>query len=323
MNNVDDYCPPFEDMVAWLERYKADSRKSWSAISADSGIPPGTLSGVKANNYPGNPDNIARRLYQFKQKVESQAARQHLVLDGPRFVETPSARRILFLLEVAQLGRITVAAMGPGTSKSMSADHYRSSMGGTVWLVTLRKSNGHLAGMIREVVAAMGLMTKTSYTSQLSAHVVEHVRNKRGLIIVDEANHADLEALEELRGWHDETGVGIMLLGNEELMLRIRGSRNRHAYARLSSRIANYHIQDLPLESDITTYLDAAEIVETDMRRQLIEVGLSPGSGGLRDVHMVLETANMLAIGDDTVLTAKHIEEAIRSRATSTMRRAA
>lgn len=327
MNDPKDIPIDFHEMLAWLMGHKARNNLSWSVLAQQSGIPQGSLSSISSPTWKGNKQQRANELYQFRQKVESQAARTRFMLDEMKFVETPTARRIQFLLDVAQGGprggRITVAAMGPGTGKTMTAQHYKASMGGTVWIATMRQSTSSVAGMIRQVMSAMALSSKTGWTQQMSAHIADHVRGRDGLLIVDEANHLGWEAHEELRGLHDATGVGIALLGNEELMMRIKGNKDRHAYARLSSRIANYHIQDLPSEGDITAYLDAMKIDDGVMRRPLIDVGLSVSHGGLREVQMILESANMLAIGDESEISPKYIEQAMSMRATQTMRRAA
>lgn len=320
MTNPDDMPIDLDDMIAWIVEYKERHGLSWEALGKASGIPGGTLGPVCNGNYGGDHAEQARRIFRFKQQVESQEARQLAALERPRHIDTPTARRIQFLLEIAQMGRITVGALGPGTGKTITAETYTHSMSNNVWLVTMRQSTRTVSAMIGQVLTAMN-MAKSGWATQRSTQVIEHVRGRQGLIIVDEANHLEWAAFEELRGWHDETGVGICLLGNEELILRIRGGANRHAYARLNSRIANYHVQDLPIEGDVTAYLDAMDIIEPDLRRPLIEKGLSPGHGGLREVQQILESAKMLSIADGTHLTTEHVRDAMSSRATTILRR--
>lgn len=325
MNTPDSVAIDVEAELEWLKDYKAKKGLSWTQLGQLSNISPGSLSALYTPNYPGKKDNQAKRIFQFRQKVESQEHRKQFVLERPRWIETPTARRVQFLLEVAHMGRITVGAMAPGTGKSMTARHYKDSIGDSVFLVTMLDSTSSTAGMVRQVMQAMGLAVRASWTQQMSALVIDNLMHRKCLLIVDEANFLSLKALEELRGWHDATGVGICLLGNEELLHRIRGrdTNDRHAYARLNSRIANSHVADSPRRDDVEAYLDYYDLIEPDMREPLIERGLAPGHGGLREVQQILEAANMLAIGDDEVLSAKHITDAIRSRATVQMRRAA
>ncbi|KAK0348034.1 hypothetical protein LTR94_038830, partial [Friedmanniomyces endolithicus] len=50
---------------------------------------------------------------------------------------------------------------------------------------------------------------------QLSRRICEKVRNANGLIILDEAQKLTEKAVEEARSWHDRTGVGLALVGND------------------------------------------------------------------------------------------------------------
>lgn len=320
MNNPEDVPINVDDEIAWLNQHRIDKSLSWSALAAVTGMPEGTLNPLLTGKYRGNHENQARRIYQFRQKVASQTERKRSAIAAPDYVRTPTARRFETLLEIAHMGRITVAATGPGTSKTMTARQYKAAMGDTVWLITMRQSSGTLPAMIDAAMRAMKMENKSGWTRQRSAQVMDHIANRDGLIIVDEANHCEWAALEELRGWHDATGVGIALLGNEELMVRIKGGANRHAYARLASRIAHYHIQDMPLEGDVRAYLDAMDIDEPATVKALIDVALSPGNGGLREVQQILEFANMLAIGEETIVEHRHIITAQKTRATQQLR---
>lgn len=323
MNNPDTVPINVDDEVSWILAYKAQHGLSWAALERETGIPRGTISQLGNGNYAGNMDAQARRIFKFRQKVESQEQRSRSALALPEFIPTPSAKRLLFLLEVAQMGRITVAATGPGIGKTMVAREYQASMA-NCWLLTMRKSTSSLSAMLAGIMKVMGLQSQSGWTRQRSEQIAAHVRDRKGaLLIVDEANHATLDCLEELRGLHDETGLGIALFGNEELLMRIRSSDKRHAYARLNSRIANSHIQDVPRQGDVDAFLDAFGIDDGKARELLSAVALSPHHGGLREVKQILESANMLAIDDDTAIALSHIEEAQRSRLTQHMRRAA
>jgi len=321
MNNPEDMPVDINEMRDWLKERQA-SGYSWSAMAKESGIPSSTLSLFAGGSYTGNKDNIAKRIFQYRQKVEMQQDRSTQVLQEARFIDLPSARRVQFLLEWAHMGRITVAAMGPGTCKSMTAEHYKASLGATVWLAEMRQTTSSVTAMMAEVMKAMGLTSSSGWRQQRSAQIIDFVRHKRGLLIIDEANHLGWDALEEIRGWHDAAGLGVALLGNDELMLRIRGGAHRHQYARLNSRIAKMHVQDVPLEADVAGWCDAMDIVEPAIRKLLTEIAVSPGHGGLREVKQILEAAHMLAIGEEADLDLRHFREAADTRTTVQRRQA-
>ncbi|PKP93169.1 MAG: hypothetical protein CVT77_06460 [Alphaproteobacteria bacterium HGW-Alphaproteobacteria-16] len=312
------------EMHAWLKEYQLRSHKSWSAISRESGIGKGTISTFMSlwpkGDYPGNAQNMAERVFQYRQKVDNQEKHASAVLERPDFVATPTSNRVLGLCQLSAMGRIVAVATGPGTGKTYSLEHFRSAFGDTCWMITLRESTKTPAAMLMEVMRQMGLHGRRGWTQQCSSEIIEYVRHKKGVLIVDEANHALLPTLEELRAIHDATELGIVLAGNEELHTRIHGGTNRHAYARLMSRISGWLLQDLPEERDVEMYLDHLDIIEPDMRRPLIEVGISPGHGGLREVQQIIQQAQLIAIGEDEVISADYIKRARRMRSMKVLR---
>lgn len=313
----------FEEMLDWLRAYRDKNALSWTALAKRMNKPSGSVSSWYSPSFQGNRENVAKAIFAFRQLVESQEARAELALNEVSFIETKTADRLLFLMEWAHGGRMTAAALGPGTGKTKAALHYKAAMGDSVYYVELNKTDRTPSAMIARVMRAMGLASPNGWVAQRSAQVEEFVRHRKVLLIVDEANHLDLDSMETIRGWHDSTGLGVCWLGNEELVERIRGGVKRHAYARLNSRIAHFHIQNVPLEEDIRAFLDANNIDDPAMIRTLLGIGLSPAHGGLREIRQVLESANMAAIATESVLEESHVRQAIDSRTSDARRRAA
>ncbi|MDF7776899.1 AAA family ATPase [Sphingomonas sp. AOB5] len=325
MNNPEDMPVDIDEMIAWLLALRQRTGMSWSAIEKDSGIPAATLSAFCNGTYQGRLDNISRRLFQYRQKRSSQDNRAREVMAAGPFVETPTAQILLFLLEQAHAGGMTVAATGPGTGKTRSAEHYQQSMGETVFLATMEKSTKTVSAMIAEVMRAMRITSKSGWTQQRSAQVIDHVKGRRALLIVDEANHLDLDSMEQLRSWYDKAGLGIALWGNEELNMRLLGQAgtNRHAYRRLNGRIDNRLIQDTPTAEDVAAFCDAIDMIEAPIRDMLTEVALSPINGGFHEVRKVLNAARLNALGLEQSLGEDHVARAIANRVIRIERRAA
>lgn len=311
----------FDEIVEWLHQHKAARGWSWQALSRDSGIPHGTLSTLSSPSFAGNREKISARIYAYRQKVESQTARATFALARPDYVETETALKLQFLAEWAMGGRITAAALGPGTGKSMTAEHVKASIGETVYLATMEPTTGSVTAMIAEVMRAMGLTNTSGWGQQRSAQIQSHVKGRKALLIVDEANHLSWDAFEMLRALHDKADLGIFLLGNKEMVERIRGGARSHAYARLNSRISQWLVRDLPLRADVEAFLDALArkeraLDEPQIREPLISVALAPGHGGLRELYQTLELAHTLAIAAEKPLELAHVRMAIGARMT-------
>lgn len=319
MINVKDLPVDVEEMRLWLNGYRelSDPPMPWSQLSKQTGIALGTISTFAAGTYGAKDGggNVARKVFQFKQSIEAQSMRQDKLPHNPGYFDTRTSLRMMELLEIAHSGRITVIGTGPGTGKTMTIDEY-AERAGPVWKATMKPSSNSLHSMIREVQKALGVEPRRLSTADASALVVTRMDKRRGLLVVDEANWLSLEAIEELRYWHDITGVGVCLLGNEELVQSIKTGRKRDQLARLLSRIANMHEQRTPLDEDVTAFCDAWGIVQPDIRRYLVTIATTPDSGGLRECKQLVEAGSMLAAADERGLSIGDLRDAQSERAT-------
>ena len=321
MNDPTNLPISFEEMLEWLLAYRERKALSWPQLASRMNQKHGTISSWPTPKFQGNRDNAAKIIYSFKQMIESQEAREAVALEEAPFILTRTAEGLIFLGEHALRGKMTAAAMGSGTGKTKVAEHLKASMPDTVFLVKLSKTDKTPAALITRIQRAMKLPVSHGWTAQRFNQIEAYVNGRKLLLIVDEANHLDLDGMETLRALHDNAGLGIFLLGNEELEQRIRGGARGHAYARLNSRIRPFHVQDLPFEEDITAFLDAHRVDDPAMVRMLMAVGLDPAQGGLRGIWNVLEDANLRAIADDTVLEVGHVQAAINSYTIDARRR--
>lgn len=319
MHNPENIVVDIGEQREWLRAHKDAKGLSYSQLALQMGMKAGTISQFVLGIYPGRNDLLAEKVFKFRQLLSSQADRAVGLIEAPDYFETPTSSRIHSLLIVAHMGRITVGATGPGTGKTIAAREYAASVS-NVWFATMRQTTKSVNAMVIEVLRAVGVAAKGGWGSQLSQLVADSVGGRRGLLIIDEANHLSWEALEEIRAWHDATGVGVCLLGNEELLMRIQGGPRRDAFARLNSRIAQSHIQNLPIEGDVEAFCDAWQIVEPAQRALLTRIALTPGAGGLRECKQIIEQASLLAGQDDQPLSLGHLKEAQSTRATKHIR---
>jgi DNA transposition AAA+ family ATPase len=115
---------------------------------------------------------------------------------------------------------------------------------------------------------------------QLSRRIRDRIRNTNGLLIFDEAQHLLDRAIDEIRSWHDDTGIGIAFLGNETVLARIEGGHRRAAFAQLYSRIGMRLIQNLPLTEDARALAEAWDVHEAKQIEFIVKKSQQPG--GLR-----------------------------------------
>ncbi|RHW17176.1 hypothetical protein D1610_11545 [Sphingomonas gilva] len=307
MNNPDTLAIDVEAERAWLNAYKADTRLSWSEIGPKMGIPGGTLSPFALNSYNGDNERIARAVFSYRQLLTSQAELAIAMPDRPNYFETPTSRRVTTMLQVAHRGRITVIATAPGLGKTEAVKNYQASVP-QVWRATMKPSTGGIMTMQVKILASMGEPDAKGTPLALTTRIERLVRGTGGLLVIDEAQNLGEKALEEVRGWHDETGIGVALVGNEDVLLRLELGSKKDAFARLASRVANRFIARGPMEGDAAALADAWRVDAADQRGFLADVAKRPGA--LRTCTMVMETAHMLAAAENDALKLAHLQDA-------------
>lgn len=307
MNNPEKLPLDIEEQRQRLLDHKEQTGLSWSELAKVIGSPSGTLSSFGGGTYTGRNENVAEAVFKYFQHQAMQAEIKGEIPDAPGFIETETARKLISILTWAQRGRLNVAAMGPGTSKTITAEHYRD-CNPNVWLVTLTPSLSGINTMQIAVMQAMGQRDARGTPQALSQRIMDVMRNSRGLLIIDEAQHVSEKAVEEIRSWHDNTGCGIAFLGNDGILNRFEGGSRRANFAQLYSRISYRHIQALPTAGDVRALVEAWGIYDKAMGDYLTREGRK--AGGMRNVTRILELAMLLATGEGQPLSLSYLTDA-------------
>jgi DNA transposition AAA+ family ATPase len=295
-----------EELRAALNAVKKESGQSWSEIAQQSGIPSGTISQWAAGKYQGDSLRVASDVRRFLDARASLAALKAGAIENPGFIETATARRFLQLYAWAHSGEIVAIAAGPGTGKTEAAREYQT-RASNVWLATMAPSSSGVQPMQITVLSAMGVDEARGSPQQLSARVLAKVRGSRGLVIIDEAQELSEKALDEVRSWHDETGVGIALVGDERVIGRLGGLRRREL-ARLHSRVSMRHIQAGPTAQDAEAVARGWGISAADQLKFLRALASKPG--GLRGITKVIKLAALLAADEGRALALDDLRAA-------------
>ena len=117
------------------------------------------------------------------------------------------------------------------------------------------------------------------------------------MLVIDEAQHLNFAALEELRSLHDTTGMGIVLMGNHDVIGRISGGGRDAMFAQLNSRMGmRYSVPSKPADGDIKLIAKAYGVETKPDQEFLVKIGQSYGA--LRSVVKVIKLARMIQPAD-------------------------
>lgn len=272
-----------------------DRRLSQTLVAKEAGISAATLNQWLAGKYTGNNETIDTKLKLWLEADKARRAAGDIMPVAPTFVGTPTAARVLATLAYAQMGADIVTIYGgAGLGKTSAIMHYQVS-NPNVWVATMTPSTAGVVTALEEICEAMALATGGG-ARKMAKGVARRVRDTHGLLVIDEAQHLSVQALDEIRAIHDATGIGIALVGNEGVFSRMAGGRNAQQLDRLFSRVG----KKLPLrsstEADVLTLVKAWGITDEKCHKTLIEI--ARGAGALRTLTKTLRLASMNAAAE-------------------------
>ena len=300
---------PNGEARTWLNTHKDALGLSWPQLARLTDLGASTLSAFAAGTYTGNIANVTANVLAYRDRLARQAEIATGLPTVPTWYDTPSSSRITQLLRWAQFGNMVLIVTVPGIGKTKTAERFAAE-DPNVWLAPMSPSTAGVSTMLIEIAEAIGLGQVKGSPQQMARLIKGAVRGKNGLLIIDEAQELTEKALNELRSVHDQTGVGIALMGNETVVGQIEGRKS--ALAQIKSRFSIPHVQNQPMAGDMDALLDAWGICEQSQRDLLARIGMLPGA--LREVTHTIKIAAMAAGGAGDRLTLTHLRNAARQR---------
>lgn len=219
----------YEQAVQLVQEYKQETGKTQSAIANELGISDGALSGFLGGTYK-TPHKIIPRVAGLA-KVATQ---RKVTPKEPGFVETTVAKRVAEAITYCHLqGKIAVVYGDAGVGKTQAVRAYLRENSLAIG-ITVSPSYASITGVNELIADQLGVRERVA--RKIYAEIIGKLKGSGRVLIIDEAQHLTVRALNHLRCISDESGVGIAFIGNEEVYTKMKGS-GKADFAQLFSRI--------------------------------------------------------------------------------------
>lgn len=283
------------DLRAALKALIDQEGLSQRLVARESGLGETALNQWLADKYPGDNAKIIEKLDRWHTAYQQRRTARASLADIPGYLPTPTGEKIQTVLSYAQLaGDIALIYGAAGLGKTRAVERY-AALNPNVWLATLSPATASVSSALGDICAALGLREIPSGSARLYQAAIHRVKDTAGLLILDEAQHLSVNALDQVRSLHDATGIGVALVGNEIVYARMTGGSRAAYLDRLHSRIGKRLALPRPLKGDVEALAaawridGAAELtVLRDIARQ---------AGALRLVNKTLRLASVFAAG--------------------------
>ena len=268
---------------------------SYAAAAQQIGISAAWLSNFINEKTQGD---ISRNLKKLQNWLrENKLRSQYAAIAAPKYAETKTAQAIVTTLRYAQnLSDCAVIYGGAGLGKTTAARHYQS-QATNVFLVTATPANSSMVETLKSVCDATGLRSYPKRASELERVLIDHLKGRKALLVIDEAQHLHRNALEELRAIQEAAQLGLVLMGNDTVYTRLTGGSRAIEFAQLFSRIGKRLKLTEPRTDDLAIFLDAWQIQDKQVCSRLTEIAQQPGA--LRLVTKILTAAQVVLAGRD------------------------
>jgi DNA transposition AAA+ family ATPase len=317
--------PQRKDICERVRSFVKAQQLCHSQVSREVGINSTILAQVLAERFHGT--TLDRHLARLHNWLEL-AARRADILGSRSFVETSVAREILSVARVVCDTCKMGVVFGPaqiGKTMTLKAIVGLQSYGDPV-LVRVTESTKSPAAFMRSVCDAFDLITGGRTFDRVFLRAVKRLKGTRRMIMVDEAERLNYQALETLRDLHDETGCPVLLAGKPAVYSKL-GFRSLGDYSEVTDQLASRLVirRDLtertrtgeppqPLYSleDVRKLIERSGLklhVTDDAKRWLQGRAGALGLGGLGTALVKLYLAAKVAyVKGDPAITVAHLE---------------
>lgn len=214
-------------IVAWLA---ADDSRTGADLCRATDIKEGTRSSILNGSYASSPTKFLDKMLDA---IDRSTERHEAKTDIP-FTETSVAKLMIQVCRRAHVDRdFGILAGRVGVGKTSALREYVKRSPSAV-LVEAFEGIDH-STFIRELATATGLTVTNGTTSSQTARLINQLKSSDCVILVDEANHLPKRSFGALRRISDVAGIGIVLVGTQELLPMVQDPDGR--FGQISSRI--------------------------------------------------------------------------------------
>ncbi|MCM1192693.1 MAG: AAA family ATPase [Acetatifactor muris] len=225
----------YEEAVAALREYINSTGKKQVDVAAELGLSGALVSSFLSGSYK-TPHAVIPKIAELIKANE----KKKVSPKKPEFTETSVSRTVFNAISYAHLrGTVAVVYGDAGVGKTCAIREYVKK-NRLALAITVSPTYASITGVNELIAEQLGVRERVA--RRITKEIVQKLKNSGRVLIVDEAQHLTVRALNHLRCISDESGVGTALIGNEEVYDKLRGigrtgGKERADFAQLFSRI--------------------------------------------------------------------------------------
>lgn len=223
----------FEAERQQLAEFMEQSGKTQKQISKETGLSTALISQFLSNTYTGDNAEAAKTINQYLTVAKDRlnAAQTDTFVEGLH-----NTHEVMFACYFAHKNNeIALVSGDAGAGKTTALRHYAANNAGVI-MVTANACTT-TATAILTLICKQIERTIPGRRAALMQTLVEQLAGTNRLIIVDEADHLSLDALQAVRNLNDLAGVGIVFSGNDKIYRQMFSPQRGYEFDQIRTRI--------------------------------------------------------------------------------------
>lgn len=289
-----------KDTRTELKEFMELSGKSQRQISKETGLSTSVISQFLEGTYTGNNEKVEQTI---KQYLTVSKERLNSVQTTVFFEGLYNTQNVLFACAYAHLHNdIALVSGDAGAGKTTALEHYTKNNTGVI-MVTADSCTTSATAILKVIAEKVG--KQTNYRrSELMQELINQLDGTNRLIIIDEADHLTLQALQAVRNLNDRAKVGIVLSGNDKIYRQMLTGQKGQEFDQIRTRISvrKRVVNDYTPEEILNIFpaLDERSLAF------ILEIAMNES---LRTAKKIYETALEYAGNMNVVLNVKHLKQ--------------
>jgi DNA transposition AAA+ family ATPase len=294
-----------KEILNALTVYKEETKKSWKEIAGEADVNDSQLSTFKNNpaNYTGNVVRMRTNLIEYLNIVQEQ--KQFKKLEFEVAQTSQLSRIIMTCKECHNNGEMGAVWGQAGMGKSTCIHHYARNFKSQVHIVDAYEGITPV-DLMQEFLVLFGITMGGTENNKMD-QVIGTVKGKPWLLVIDDAHYLKPNLIEKIRHIWDKSKVGILYVGNDTVIDRMKGGGKMIYFSHVFSRLYNRcGLKEKPDMMDVAGIFKKAGIhFSKDVLKCLTRIAQSEGR--YRTMLNIFRKAYRIAAEEKEELKVDHI----------------